>query len=212
MSIKVGVYDFFAHLIGGSFLFAALLYIFHGLFPFPVPAELSSFQIIALGAFSYIMGYAATPISSRLWYRFFAPKDLHQQTIKKLNKEIPNMKVDFDVMDWYTLLAFIKKTNKDMGDEIEQYNAISIMLRTVSFSLVIFSAVFGVQFFSENLLWTYLVFSILCLIFAIIFVRASVTYHTYFFRSIYQTIVAILATPGQLSVKLMDDGFGKDRN
>ena len=203
MSIKVGVYDFFTHLIGGSFLLAIILYILQRLLPLPIDiANLSSTQFLILGTIGYVLGYVATPISSHYWYRFFVPKELYQNTIQALNKQIPQMEVNLDEMDWYTLIAFIKKQNIDMAGDIEQYNAISIMLRSTSFGLLLFSITFIVDFFLKNYVIGFLFLSIVCFILSVILIRESVTYHTYFFRSIYQSVVALIIQPEQLSVKI----------
>jgi hypothetical protein len=200
MTIRIGVYDFFAHLIGGSFLLAALLYILQKLLLLPIDiANLSSIHILILGTIAYVLGYVVTPIGS-IWYRFWVPKDIHQKTLSKLNKELVGIGVNLEIMDWYTLVAFIKRHSIDMAQDVEQYNAISIMLRSVSLGFLLFSVIFDIEFLFSNRSLEFILLSFICLFLSIVMIQEAVKYHTYFFRSIYQSIVALLVKPEQLSV------------
>lgn len=206
MSIRIGIYDIFTHLIGGSFLLAFLLYVIQKQTPLPVDIfELSVAQLIILGIASYVLGFVATPLSSKLWFRFFSRGDLHQQAVEGLRNEIPGMEINLKEMDWYTLIAFIKKHNQDMAQDVEQFNAISIMLRSVSFSLLLFGIVFGYEYLAEKYPIDGLILALICFVLSIVLVQSSVTYRKYFYRSIYQSVVALIAHPKQLSVKLKKD-------
>ena len=201
MTIRIGVYDFFAHLIGGSFLLAVIVYVLQKLLPLPVDiANLSSTQVLILGTVAYVLGYAATPMGS-IWYRFWVPKDVYQKTVSKLNQDLVRMGVSLDIMDWYTLVAFIKRHNVDMAQDVEQYNAISIMLRSTSLGFLLFSGIFGVEFLFSNRLLGFVLLSLICLGLSIVLIQEAVKYHTYFFRSIYQSVVALIMQPEQLSIK-----------
>lgn len=209
MTIRIGVYDFFAHLIGGSFLLAVLLYIFQKILPLPVNiANLSSSQVLILGAMAYVLGYASTPMGS-IWYRFWVPKDMYQKTVSKLNQELAGVGVNLEIMDWYTLVAFIKRHSIDMAQDVEQYNAISIMLRSTSLGFLIFSVVFGVEFLFSGHSLGFILLSFICLFLAIVLIQEAVKYHTYFFRSIYQSVVALIVKPEQLSVRFQEGAITK---
>ncbi len=202
MSIRVGTYDFFAYLIGGVFFLANILYIAQKFLPIPIDiAKLSSTEFLVFGVMAYVLGHVVHQISNRLWYRFFMPKDLHKKTMKELSNELPSIKINFDDADWYTLLAYIKRNSVEMAQDVEHFHAISIMLRSTSFSLLLFSLTFGVEFFTNNYSYAMLVFSILTMILSIILVQTSVKNHKYFFRSIYQCVVALMAKPEQLPIK-----------
>lgn len=209
MTIRIGVYDFFAHLIGGSFLLAALLYILQKLLPLPVNiANLSSSQVLILGTIAYVLGYAATPMGS-IWYRFWVPKDVYQKTVSKLNQELAGMRVNLEIMDWYTLVAFIKRHSVDMAQDVEQYNAISIMLRSTSLGFLLFSVIFGAEFLFSGRSLVFIFLSSICLFLSIVLIQEAVKYHTYFFRSIYQSVVALIVKPDQLSISFQEEGIIK---
>ena len=101
MRIKIGIYDFFTHLIGGSFLLATLSYILPGLPIFSVNiSNLSPSQVLILAIITYVMGYVMTPMQS-IWYSFWVPKDMCQKAVSKLNQELSGMGVNLQIMDSY---------------------------------------------------------------------------------------------------------------
>jgi hypothetical protein len=146
MSIRIGIYDFFARVIPGGVVLAALLYILTRYFGFSTSLlSLSTTQLIALGALAYIIGFVLTPLSAPL-YRKLRPKNLYQETIIQLGRELPVIEIQYKDMDWYTLLAFIKRHNMDMGLDVEHLNAVSIMLRNTSLGTFMFSVIFAIEF------------------------------------------------------------------
>ena len=202
MTIRIGVYDFFSHLIGGGFLLAVFLYVLQKFLDIPIDImNLSSTQLLILGTVSYVLGYAATPMGS-LWYSLWVPKDIYQRAVNLLKQEIPGMEVNIQDMDWYTLVAFIKRNNVDMAQDVEQYNAISIMLRSTSLGFLLFAIIFICEFIIVNRSAGFMLLILICLFLSILLIKESVKYHTYFFRSIHQSVVALIAKPEQLSVKL----------
>jgi len=210
MAIKLGTYDFFAHLISGSFFLAYILYMSQNFLPITIDiANLSIPMLLILGIIAYVLGHVAHQLSSQLWYRFFAPKDLYKKTIGQLSKEVPYVKFDIDNTDWYTLVSYVKKQSIDMAQDIEHYHVISVMHRSISFVLLLFSLTFGVEFFQNNYSYSQLVLTIFSLTFSILLARISVTYHRYFFRSIHQSIIALIMKPEQLPIKLREKAVTK---
>ena len=58
MSIRVGIYDFFARVIPGGLRLAAFLYILIRYFSFSINfIKLSTTQLIILGAIAYVIGF-----------------------------------------------------------------------------------------------------------------------------------------------------------
>lgn len=201
MGITIGIYDFFSRIIPGGILVAALLYLLQkDLLLSASLSNLSTLQLIALGTLSYIMGYVLTPISDP-WNRLFRPKNLYKKTISELSKELPAVEMSLDDMNWYTLLAFIKRHNMPMSQDVEQLNAVSIMLRNTSFALLLFCLIFTFEFVFGNHLLRDGLLSIFCLFSSIVLVRESVKFRTWFYKAVYQSVVALIAEPKQLSVK-----------
>jgi len=88
-----------------------------------------------------------------------------------------------------------------MAQDIDKFNVTNIMLRNSSFGFLIFAIIFMVEFFLDGYSSNYAIFSISCLIISIILVRQSVKFATWFYQSIFQTLIAMLAKPEQMPVK-----------
>lgn len=204
MRIKIGIYDFFAHLISGGLLLATLLYVLQRLFRLPVSIpNIPYSQIWILGVIVYMMGFAMIPMGS-LWYSCWVPEDMCQKAVSKLNQKLVGMGANLEIMDSYTLLAFVKRHSIDMARGVEQYYTISVILRSISLGFLLLSISFGVEFsffgFSPGLI----IFSFLCLFISIMLIQEAVKYHTCFFRRIYQSVVALIIKPEQLSIRFQE--------
>ena len=95
-----------------------------------------------------------------------------------------------------------------MAQDVEQYDAISVMLRNISFGFLLFSILLGVQgLFSSYAAPLFILLGFLCLFLSIMLIKEAVKYQTYFFRSIYQSVVALLVKPEQLSIRFQEKGI-----
>ena len=206
MTIRIGIYDFFAQLIGGSFFLTAIFYLLQKMLPLPINIlTITTTQLVILGVIAYVIGYATSRLAN-FWYRLWAPKHLYRITIEKLTQElIERMNFEVQKMDWYTLLAFIKRHNLDMAQDVVQFHAVSLMLRSTSFSLFIFAIIFCFEFLLVDRLIGYIFLSVLCLFLSIILIQEAVRYNTYFYRGIYQSVVALIVKPEQLSINFKSE-------
>ena len=201
MSIRIGIYDFFARVIPGGLCLAAFLYILIRYFSFSINfTKLATTQLIILGAIAYIIGFVLTPISGFL-YRCFQPKNLYKKTIEQLSQELPAVEICYKNMDWGVLLSFIKRHNMDMGLDVEHLNAVSIMLRNASLCTLLFSIIFCFEFIFINRLPSLILFCNVCFICAILLLRESIKFRTWFYRAIHQSVIALIANPEDLAVK-----------
>jgi hypothetical protein len=203
MGIKIGLYDFFARTIpGGIFLFA-LLYILrrYQIYSFSL-ANISAIELPLFAICSYIVGFIIDPIANKYWYRFFNPKgQLHEKTMMEWNKNYSGMKVQTQEMPWSIPLSFIKRHNLEMAYDVERFNVMSIMLRGASLGALVFMVIFAIEFISRGFLWRYLIFSLLCLTAAIISILESVKFRTWFYKALYESVIALIITPEQLPIK-----------
>ena len=103
MSFKLGLYDFFAQLIGGSFFLAAILYVLQKVMPLPITIlDASASQLVILGTVAYVVGYAASRIAY-YWYGLWLPENLHGRIVESLSHELrAKMNVEIRELDWYT--------------------------------------------------------------------------------------------------------------
>lgn len=193
MSIRIGIYDFFAYTIPGALYLIAIGYLatIFGLaaLDFQWLANLAGLQALALAMCAYIGGLIVDPIAMR-WSHLFRSRDLSGIKLDEFKKAHPNLDVKFKASDWPLLLAYIRRLNADLGSEIDKHNATNIMLRNVSFGLALLAVCEAIQFVVSNF---YIWHAILCVLFiatSIIAVRKSIRYAGWFYSGIYETVAA----------------------
>ena len=151
-------------------------------------ADLGILPSLGLTILAYVVGTSMDRIVYA-WYRLFA-RGTTYDVLDQFKAEHQNLwKLDFESRDWAVLRAYIHIHNPNLGDEIDRYNAISIMFRNVSFGLIVLAASQIIQFVNTRnwLLWI--------LIIALFFLsyqlgmQASVT-RAWFYREIFETILA----------------------
>jgi hypothetical protein len=194
MSIRIGIYDFFAYTIPGAlYLFGVLFLVqrfrFITLNLTTTSASLTEFVIF--GALSYVAGLIFDPLASRL-YTLFAPRKLFATVFEELNTTNPNTPKHFKkTVDWYILLGYIKHSNLEMGLEIEQLNAMHIMLRNISFAAFIFSLLPIVELTQASFLPWHAIFSVSSIVISIIAFKQAVKFRRWFYSAICKTVIAI---------------------
>jgi len=202
MSVKLDIYDFFSYLIPGGIVTAALLFVLNKHFALAMDFSNSSIvELLVLGIVSYLVGYAADFIAGKTWYRLFRRKDIFESTLMNFNKRNTSVEVGFQEMDWYVAYSFIRNHNADMAKDIDKLNVTNKMLRTSSFGIFLFAIIFTVEFFLNRYSPVYAVLSTSCLITALILAREAVKFSRWFYGSIFQSLVAIIAKPEQMPVK-----------
>jgi hypothetical protein len=113
MSVKLGIYDFFAYMIPGGIAIAAFLFVLGNHFGLVIDyAQLSATHVLLFGILSYLCGYILDSFSGKLWLDFFHPKNLSEKTIKEFNERNPFIKVSLEEMDWYIVFSYIGLTKK----------------------------------------------------------------------------------------------------
>jgi hypothetical protein len=161
----------------------------------------SIFEFLVAGTLSYLIGFATDVVAGKTWYKLFRRNDLFEVTMLEFNKRHPTVEVQFQEMDWFIPFSFVKKQNLEMAQDIDKFNVINKMLRNSSFGILLFAITFAVEFFLESYSLVFAVLSILCLFIAIILAKQSVKFAKWFFQSIFQSLIAVVATPEQMPVK-----------
>lgn len=205
MSISLSLYDFFAHLVPGGVFLIAFLYGFHETWlRSPAFTALTTAQLLGLSLVAYILGYVVDPIANR-WYRLFRRKipkfGISEQAAIALQKDHPNIVIDSRAISWYVLLAYIKRRNLPMAQEIEQFNVTHIMLRGISLGLIFFALVFCLKIFTAPQAWQHAIFSLLSMAAAYLIMQEAIKFRKWFYQSIYQSVLALELKPDQLPVK-----------
>lgn len=205
MAISLSLYDFFAHLVPGSVFLIALLYAFQeSWLRSPTLTALTTSQLLGLALIAYILGYIVDPLGNR-WYRLFrrnVPKfGMSQAAANLIQKDHPNISINNNAMSWYVVLAYIKRRNLSMAQEIERLNVTHIMLRGISFGLLIFALVFCYKIFTAPQAWEPALFSLICMWSAYLLMQEAIKFRTWFYQSIYQSVLGLQLKPEQLPVQ-----------
>lgn len=216
MSLRIGFYDFFAYTIPGVFYVLVIVY---GLSIFGFIGldlrylnNLSLFTTLLFVGTGYVAGILLDPVAYYMWYKPCNERfsTTIESAFKSFEKEHQWLELSFEWLDWSILLQAVKSKSIEMAEDIEEHNAASIMLRNLSFGLLLASILCLVVHYSIGHSWwnvpLFLVFSAL----SIIAIWRSGVRRRWFVRDILDAYVAcyLLKTDGA-GVKLSDVARGQ---
>ena len=192
MNIRFGIYDIFSRIVpGGLYLFAALEFVrASGWFQFDwtLLDDIGIFPSLVLTMIAYIVGTAMDPIGSA-WHRLFNP-GRGTQILADFKAEHENRwELDFEHTDWPILRAYIYLHNLNVGDEIDRHNALYMMLRNISFGFILLAVSQIMQFIITGN-WLFLVLAAFLFLFSCELAVQARGMRRWFYRSIYETIIA----------------------
>lgn len=215
MSIRIGIYDFFAHMLPGVFylLVAGYGLVVFGFIPFDVTLlnDLSLFAFIILVGAGYIVGLLLDSLAFR-WGRFFIGKNRHARVIalEEFYSRYPWVELNISPQDAPILLGVIKANSLEAGMEVERHNVAGIMLRNLSLGLILLAAIYVIFFLvvSTNL-WN-LVLAALSAGLSYIAIQRSGKRRHWFYLSLFETFAAQNLSPQKwISDKGHTTGFAK---
>lgn len=211
MGISLSLYDFFAHLVPGGVFLSALLYAFQEAWlRSPAFTALTTAQLLCFGLAAYVLGYAIDPLAYG-WYRLFQPRrdsnDGAQAAAQSLTKEYPTIEVAPQTMSWFVVLAYIRRRNLSMAQEIERLNVTHIMLRGVSLGLLFFALAFCLKVVTAPKPWISVVLSLLSMAASYSLMQNAIKFRRWFYKSIYQSVLALNLKPEQIPVQYIGKGL-----
>ena len=193
MSFRIGFFDLFSYTLPGVIYFLAGLNIAHALSLWEIPfalSQLSFAHILAVGAFAYMLGLLCDPIARR-WYKLFVSKNAIEERIEELQQmHKSRVNLRFDKNDWPIFLAYIKKESMEVADDIEKFNATHIMLRNISFALLLLGMLQLLSLMYPEFVWIHLPAALFFFLFSVIAIRQSIKYESWFISMIFESIVA----------------------
>ena len=194
MNIRLGIYEIFSRIVPGMFYIAAIvqLFVILGLIEinWDVVNELSLTAIAGIIVVAYFVGEALDRFAI-FWFRLFRKKGFSTRSFAAFKKKHQDQwTIDFEDRDWPIVLAYIRTKNLELASEIERHNAISIMLRNVSFGFLLMAISSQIQFI---LSWDflYMFISIALLAIAVLLGRESGKFRGWFYNGIFETVVAM---------------------
>ena len=192
MSIRIGIYDFFAYTIPGGLL---LLLLFYGMDSFGVAGiweklnALTTPQIFLLVVGAYLVGFIFNPFATK-WSSWFESRNFEQDILDRIKKRNPALPVDIEAKDWAIWFASIRRENLELALEIDRYMAVAKMLRGVSLFLVLAGVMVLLNIIGQKHPAWYLVGVALSFLFSFVVMRESVYSKGRFFYSIFETVIA----------------------
>jgi len=195
MSIRIGLYDFFAYTLPGVFYLLIALsglalfkYVLLDWTTFNSLSVYVAFLIIGAG---YVVGLLMDAIAYR-WLCLFYKRnsETRRSALEIIQRRYLWLQFDIQISEWPVLLHRIKSKSLEAAADIEQHNVASIMLRNVSLGLVIASIELLVYFlFTNRQGWVIILILGLTLL-AILALRRSQTRRLWFYLGVFEAFVA----------------------
>jgi len=192
MSIRIGIYDFFAYTVPGGLM---LLILLGGLDTAGVQGlwtlvgNLNTLQVFITVVACYLTGFVCSPFLSK-WSALFEPKNFEQDTLERFKAKHPRLTIEMDASDWPVWLASIRRENLDLAFEIDRHMAVSKMVRGVSFFLLLAGLVVLVNFFTGRVSAWFLPGIAAAFPLAVLTVRESIKFKRWFYIVIFETVVS----------------------
>lgn len=151
MSIRLSLYDFFAYMIPGVFyiLITAIGLSTFGFVDIDLSqwTDLSLFPFLILLGLGYVLGQLIDEIAYR-WLRLHRGRSriARQKAVTSFRQRYPWIDIDLVPEEWAIFLKAIQIQTPHLVPEIEQQNALSIMLRNISLGLIVTAVMFFLFF------------------------------------------------------------------
>ena len=205
MSIRMGIYDFFAYTIPGGLYLLAALYVITRLTPLNIDLMRASIvQALFFAIASYVIGIVLDPLAKYLWYARFEPEDVLSEVRAEMNKRNDQISFPDVKIDWYVLLAYIRRHNMDMAVEIERFKTIEIMMRNVSFALLLYAALPIIDLIAYGYSTWQGLFALGSLLGCILAVKQALKFDKWFYAGIFETVAALELKPEHIPIELID--------
>lgn len=193
MNFRLGVYDLFSRIVpGGVYLiafgeFARVL----GWIKIDISSlnDIGVLPSLLLLLIAYLVGTAMERVGAA-WRHIFRKRGTSARVLESFKqKHTDRWIIDFEEDDWAILRAYVYIHNPSVAEEADRFNALSIMLRNVSFGLAILMVDEVIQFINTNN-WLFLVLSGVFLFLSYqLVIRANIQ-SNWFYSYIYETILA----------------------
>jgi hypothetical protein len=195
MSIRVGLYDFFAYTLPGIFYLGIIGFWFNvtGLLVVDLTTLKDfwgavTFVIVAAG---YIIGLLIDSLAYR-WMRLFynRNRDATKAAFDEFTKRHSWVKLNYEAKDWGILLRAVKSVSLEAAADVEQHNVAFIMLRNISLAFV-FSSISSVVYYFVILsnIWI-LALGIVFFGLAIVALRRSGIRRHWFYMAVFEAFTA----------------------
>lgn len=193
MTIGLGVYDIFSRIVPGGFylfVFVQFAVVMGWLkLDWKILNDANVLSSVGILLVAYIIGAGMDRVGSN-WHRLFRKRGMSNRILKEFKENhADKWELDFDDRDWPILMYYIRIRNPDVADGIDRNNALCIMLRNLSFGLLLL-AVTELVHAKQTGDWVILILVIFLLFLSIQIALHAKVLRTWFYNGIFQTIVA----------------------
>jgi hypothetical protein len=144
MSLTIGIYDLFAYTIPGMlYLFVILVYLWRFQI---VQASISNLSDLPSGiawlvfvfgiAAAHVLGHLLDYFAQRFVFQLLRRRKDSERALQELKQRYPNVDIQFEAVDWNLLFTLLRERSQDHTRVIDSFEANSIMLRNICFSLL----------------------------------------------------------------------------
>jgi len=192
MSIRTSIYDFFAYTIPGGLVLFAVLGGFEmfGLTDLWTKYYRSNFsELLTIVVCSYIVGHLTNPLNSK-WLKLFESRGIPKLAFDEFKAKHPTIKTDINPNDLEIWFASIRRESMELTHEVDRQKATSILMRGISFFLVLSCLILFIGVFSGKLIWWYSIIAIFTALFSFIAVKESMKFNKWFYFLIFELVVS----------------------
>lgn len=196
MSIRTGIYDFFAYTIPGIFY---LFIVGFGLFLFNINLmdlfsinTMSYYNVLILIFWGFIVGIIMDTFADKFVLIFIkSHHEARDSAFNEFSNKHPWVKYKIKPVDWAIMMMAIKKTSREMAADIEQHNVAHIMLRNLCFGFALVSLLILIYFILSNKEVIFLLYLFISLCFFLGSMRQCVLRRYWFYMNIFEAFAAI---------------------
>ncbi len=196
MSVNLGFYDFFSYIIPGLlylYVINDLLRVLGAKF-IDIESWLRAGQAPDLVVFlpillaAYVIGYVFDAIALRFFFRFlyrlFEKESATTKSLNVIKDRYPELQINFKPKDWEVLFVIIRQRNGETAQNIDRFQANSIMLRNISLGLLL-AALLNVAVCLSSKSWSSLAVAVGELLVCGVSISESFKFRTWFFTNIF---------------------------
>lgn len=193
MSVKISVFDFFSFTIPGlicEFLFYYIdLQFFNNIyFKKIVNFEINIYYISILIILAYLLGLILDHIVNFFWFEFFT-KSIKEKTLSNIIANHNALKNELDPSYYLFYRTHVLIKDKEYFEKVDRYDAISILLKSTSFVLLMLSITELVVAFKYFFSFHHFILAIMIFVFSILSLYGAKKYRIWAIGNIYSFIL-----------------------
>jgi hypothetical protein len=148
------------------------------------------FGLVVFVGLAYLAGLLLFK-PSRFWSQLFRERNLARTTLEEVHRMWPQAELRLTDKEWPLVMAFLKQANPERAAEIERNNAINLMLRSTSFSLLVLALIQGAYFLAVSPVFWNLVFAFAFLGLSVLAGRQSTVFSRMYYTQTYLAVLAL---------------------